>query len=159
MVREAAALALLSYSADDARPVLTQSIATTYRPLFINALARKAPASYIAELAEVIEKRLEPDLWWGGTIPAQDAWTILFGWAKTQSAADVAGGKLDTTLDSLERMNWNSSSEPRDLYALYLVRGLTARARRFRETAKRTIPFDMSAYFDMVDQNPSTFVP
>ena len=158
-VHSAAALALLSFAPDDARAVLTQSLGTTYRPLFINALARNAASAYTAELAEVIENHPQPSDWWGGTIPAQDSWTILFAWVKAQPAATLAAGKRDPLLDALERMQWNSSSEPRDLYALYLVRGMTARARRFREAAKRTIPFDMSLYFDQADKSPGTYVP
>jgi hypothetical protein len=56
-------------------------------------------------------------------------------------------------------MAWFSSSEPRDLYALYLRRGLPARAKRFRDAVKKASSFDMDYYFDMADKNPATYVP
>lgn len=50
-----------------------------------------------------------------------------------------------------------SSSEPRDLYALYLQRGLTGRARAFRRACKNALSYDIDYYFDMVDKNPQTY--
>jgi len=158
-VRSAAALSLLSFAPDQAEAVLKQGLGTDYRPLFVNALARKNPQPYLALLGETIEKHSQPAEWWGGMIPAGDSWSILFGYVKARPLAELTSGKLDPALDSLERMKWFSSSEPRDLYALYLRRGMTTRAQRFRAAAKKNIPFDMEPYFDMADKSPSTYVP
>ena len=67
-VRTAAALSLLSFSPDDAEVVMKANLASDYRSLFVNALARKDPAQYLVELAEVIEKDL---------LAAQDWWGVL----------------------------------------------------------------------------------
>lgn len=46
------------------------------------------------------------------------------------------------------RMHGFGSGEPVELYALYLSRGLAARAKRFREEVRKDVPFDMELYFD-----------
>jgi len=158
-VRMAAAMSVLAFAPDAAAPVMKAHLASDYRPLFINALARRDPQPYLAQLAEVIEKRLQPTRWWGGAIPAGDSWKLLFGYVKARPAAELAAGTLDASLDALERMQWFSSSEPRDLYALYLRRGLTARAKRFRDATRKAVTYDIDYYFDMADKNPSSFVP
>lgn len=158
-VRTAAALSLLSFAIDQAGAVMKAHLASDYRALFVNALARRDPRPYLPLLAEVIEKRLQPGDWWGGAIPAGDSWKILFGYVKERPAAELTTGKLDRSLDALERMAWFGSSEPRNLYALYLVRGLPARAKRFRDAVRKTTSFNMDYYFDMADKSPSTYVP
>lgn len=158
-VREAAALGLLAFSPEQAAAVLKANLGSDYRALFVNALARRDPQPYLAILAEVIEKRLQPKDWWGGTIPAGDSWTLLFNYVKGRPVTELTAGKLDASLDALERMQWFSSSEPRDLYALYLRRGLLERAKRFRDAARQTLPYDIDYYFDMAAKSPSTYVP
>jgi HEAT repeat protein len=158
-VRAAAALSLLSFAPRDAEPVLTANLALEFRPLFINALARGDPQPYLPLLAEVIEQRLQPTNWWGGFIPAGDSWAILYSFVKTRPSAELASGELDRSLDALERMEWFSSSEPRALYALYLSRGLLARAQQFREATRKSWPYDdIDYYFDMADKDPQTYV-
>lgn len=158
-VRSAAALSLLSLPLAQADRVMRQNLYSDFMALFVNALARRDPQPYLPQLAEVIERRRAPADWWGGTIPAGESWSILFAYVKGRPAAELAAGKLDRSLDALERMEWFSSSEPRDLYALYLRRGLTARAQRFRAAVKKTASFDMDYYFDMADKSPATYVP
>ena len=158
-VRMAAAMSLLAFAVADAAPVLKANLTSDFRPLFVNALARRDPRPYLAMLGEVIVKRLQPSTWWGGTIPAGDSWKILFEYVKARPAAELTAGTLDASLDALERMQWFSSSEPRDLYALYLRRGLPARAKRFRAAVRKSVTYDIDYYFDMADKDPSTFVP
>jgi hypothetical protein len=158
-VRVAAALSLLAFAIDQAGGVMKANLGSDFRPLFVNALARRDPQPYLELLAEVIEKRLQPSDWWGGAIPAGDSWAILFGYVKRRPAAELAAGKLDRSLDALERMQWFGSSEPRDLYALYLRRGLPARARQFRDAMRKSASFNMDYYFDMADKSPETYVP
>ncbi|HZL89583.1 MAG TPA: hypothetical protein VFB96_14560, partial [Pirellulaceae bacterium] len=50
-----------------------------------------------------------------------------------------------------------SSSEPRDLYALYVQKGLTERAGSFRAACKKALPYDIDYYFKMVDENPALY--
>jgi hypothetical protein len=125
----------------------------------VNALARNAPQPYLTMLGEVIEQQLQPHDWWGGTIPAGDSWSILFGYVKSRPAVELTAGQLDSSLDALEKMHWFSSSEPRDLYALYLRRRLVARAARCREATRRAVTYNIDMYFDMADKSPETYVP
>jgi hypothetical protein len=65
---------------------------------------------------------------------------------------------FDSSLNALERMHWFSSGPPTELYALYMSRGLVSRAKQFRETTRKSGPFDMGIFFDRVDQNPTAYV-
>jgi hypothetical protein len=156
-VNMAAAMSLLSFSPDDASALLKANLSSDYRPLFINALARKDPGLYLAELADVIVKDPRPAAWWGGTIPSGDSWRLLLDYVKKQPRADVQSKKLDASLDALEELKWFGSSEPNELYAFYLVRGLKARAHRFRVGIKKRIQFDMEYFFNMVDKDPAMY--
>jgi hypothetical protein len=158
-VRQAAAMAVLSFAVDHSAAVMTAHLKGDYRSLFINALARRDPKAHLALLGEVIEQYLQPKEWWGGRIPAGESWEMLFEYARKLPAAELTGGKLDRSLDSLEKMRWYSSSQPRDLYALYVRRGMTARATQFRAALKKTTTFNMDQYLDEVDKNPQQFVP
>jgi HEAT repeat protein len=157
-VRAAAALSLLAFASGDAEQVMKANLAPEFRPLFINALARADPQPYLPLLAEVIEQQLQPENWWGGSIPAGDSWLILYGFVKSRPSAELASGELDRSLDALERMQWFSSAEPRALYALYLSRGLVARAQQFREATRRSVPDDIDYFFDMADKDPATYL-
>jgi hypothetical protein len=157
-VRTAAALSLLSFAPRDAERALTANLTTEFRPLFINALARSDPKPYLPLLAEVIERQLQPTNWWGGSIPAGDSWAILYGFVKSRPADELTSGELDRSLDALERMQWFSSSEPRALYALYLSRGLPARAQQFREATRKSLSYDIDYFFDMADKNPEAYL-
>jgi len=54
-------------------------------------------------------------------------------------------------------MKWYSSSEPRDLYALYLQRGLTDRAKAFRDHCRSTFTYDIDYFFKMAEKSPATY--
>lgn len=157
-VREGAAMAVLSFAPDVSAPLMKAQLSSDYMPLFVNVLARKDPKPYLAQLAIIIEKRLEPKTWWGGRIPAVDSWEILFTYLKARPVAELSKAPLDGILDSLERMKWTSSSEARDLYAFYIRRGLTVRAKQFRDTLKTTAP-GAEAHLDEADKHPERFVP
>ena len=153
-----AAMSLLSFSIDQSAPALRQGLNSPYRSLFVNALASRDPRPYLRLLAEIIIKHEQPAHWWGGSVPAGESWNLLFGYVKAQAVAELTSGKLDASLDALEQMQWFSSAEPRDLYALYVARNLTVRAGNFR-AAMKTSNFDLAKYFDEVDQNPARFKP
>jgi HEAT repeat protein len=164
-VRSAAALSLLSYPVDQAAPVMKANLTSDFRPLFVTALASVDPQPYLTMLAEIIEQQGElPSDWkrpldwnYGGTIPAADSWQILFDYVKSRPAAELTAGKLDHSLDALERMHWHGSGEPSELYALYVSRGLVSRAKQLREATRRS-PLDMDQFFDRIDRNPSAYV-
>jgi hypothetical protein len=157
-VRAAAALSLVSFPIDEAASVMKANLASDFRPVFVNALARSDPQPYLRMLAEIIEQQPQPANWWGGALPATESWEILFGFVKSRPTTELAAGKLDRSLDVLERMHWSSSGGPTELYALYLSRGLVSRAKQFRETTHKSVPFDMEIYFNRVDQNPAAYV-
>lgn len=127
-VRAAAALSLLSFAPSDAEPVLKANLAHEFRPLFINALARADAQPYLPLLAENIKQGLAPNM------------------------------PTNCSLDALEGMQWYSSSGPRALYALYLSRDMHARAQRFREAARKSLPYNIDEFFDMADKDPESFV-
>lgn len=157
-VSAAAALALLSFPFDQARSLLVANAKTNWKPIFINALASKDIVPYLPLVAEIIEQQLVPANWWGGSTPSGVSWELLFTYVKSQPAADLKAGKLDRYLAALEKMRWFSSSEPRKLYALYVLRGLAKRAQTFRAAMKKAVTYDIDYYFDMADASPSTYV-
>ena len=158
-VRNAAVVSLLAFAPDQAAPVMKANLASDFRPLFVNALASVDPEPYLTMLAEIIEQQGELPSDWkhGGTIPAADSWQILFDYVKSRPAAELTAGKLDHSLDALERMHWHGSGEPSELYALYVSRGLVSRAKQLREATRRS-PLDMDQFFDRIDRNPSAYV-
>lgn len=157
-VRDAAAMSLLSFSLGDSGDLLRANIHDAeYRSVFVNALASSDASPYLADLKEIISKRLEPARFWGGEPPAADSWNILFKYAQRRSADEFRSGKFDSVFDGLESAEWYSSSEPRDLYALYLQHGLTDRARAFRTRCDKETPLDLEYFFKQADQSPDTY--
>jgi hypothetical protein len=159
-VRRAAAMSLLSFSPKhEAIAAIFQANIENreFKPLFLIALARENPAGYLDGLATAVEQKTEPEDFWGGQVPAFTAWEILFKFLQAQPAEEVRSGKFDRYLDAMEKVGNYSSSEPRDIYAFYLQRGMTGRASKFRQEANKAIPYDMEYYFKQVDENPSLY--
>jgi HEAT repeat protein len=159
-VRTAAAMSLLSFSPKDKviADIFRANVENEeFKPLFLIALAREDPASHLDTLASAVEQRSEPKNWWGGQIPAFTAWEILFKYLQGQPPETLRSGKLDRHLDAMEKVGNYSSSEPRDIYAFYLQRGMTERARKYREAAKKAVSYDLDYYFKQVDENPSFY--
>jgi hypothetical protein len=98
-----------------------------------------------------------PKNFWGGQIPAFTAWEILFRYLQGQPSEALRSGKLDRYLDAMDKVGNYSSSGPRDIYAFYLQRGMTERARKFREAARKAASYDLEYYFKQVDENPSLY--
>jgi HEAT repeat protein len=164
-VRSAAAISLLSYPVDQSASVLKANLESEFRQRFVNALASSDPQPYLAMLAEIIdhqgsESNERQATGWniGGTIPAGDSWRILFDFVRSRPAAELTSGKLDSSLNALERLHWFSSGEPTELYALYVSRGLVSRAKQFREKNRNGSLGDMGVFFDRVDRDPATYV-
>jgi HEAT repeat protein len=156
-VAQAAAMSLLSLPTKETRKTLEALIdQTEYRPLIVNALAAENPRPYLDALADIIRHDRRPEHWWGGSIPWGVSWDILFKLVQSHPA-EMKEGKLDSTLDALESPTYFSSSEPRDLYALYLQQHMTKRAAAFREVCKKRVNYDMDYYFKMVDEHPNQY--
>lgn len=159
-VRRAASTSLLSFSPKDqavARVLRANLGKAEFQPLFLNALAREQPEPYLDALSRVVEEKTEPENWGGGEIPAFTAWKILFKYLQTQPPEALNSGKVDRYLDAMEKVGNYSSSNPRDIYAFYILRGMTERAKTFREWANRAATYDLDYYFKQVDQNPSLY--
>jgi len=159
-VRNMAAMSLLSFSPKN------EAIATIFRanlgnkefePIFLNALARENPEAYLQPLAQAVERKTNPSNWWGGQIPDFTAWEILFKYLQTQPVKRITSGKFDRYLNSMEKVGNYSSSEPRDIYAFYLQRGMTDRAKKFRLEADKAATYDLELFFKRVDENPSLY--
>jgi hypothetical protein len=159
-VREAAATSLLSFSPQNeaiARVFKANIENKEFQPLFLIALARENPGDYLDALATAVEQKTEPKNFRGGQLPAFTAWKILFKFLQDQPVDDVTSGKLDRYLDAIEKVGNYSSSEPRDIYAFYIQRGMTDRAKKYRQEAKKAVSYDLDYYFNMVDKNPSLY--
>jgi hypothetical protein len=159
-VRTATAMSLLSFSPKDkaVAAVFQANLDNEeFKPLFLIALARENPAPYLDALATAVEQRSEPKNWWGGQIPAFTAWEILFKYLQAQPPETLKSGKLDRYLNAIEKVGNYSSSEPRDIYAFYVQRGMTERAQRYREAAKKAASYDLDYCFKQVDANPSLY--
>ena len=159
-VRRAAAMGLLAFSPENEtiHAIFQENLGNKeFSPLFLLPLARDNPSKYLDALADAVEKKAEPRDFWGGRIPAFAAWEILFKHLQTLPADEVRSGNLDRYLDAMEKVGNYSSSEPRDIYAFYIQRGMTDRARKFRQAAKKAVTYDLDYYFNMVDENPSLY--
>jgi hypothetical protein len=128
-----------------------------FEPLFLNALARETPDRYLDALARVVEEKPVPSNWTGGEIPAFTAWKILFKYLQAQPVENLKSGKMDRYLDAMEKVGNYSSSEPRDIYAFYVLNGMPERAKSFRERANKAASYDLDYFFKQVDQNPSNY--
>jgi hypothetical protein len=159
-VRQAAAMSLLSFSPkhEAIAAIFRASLGTEeFKPLFLIALAREKPVDYLDALARAVEEKTAPKDFWGGQIPAFAAWEILFRYLQAQPADNIRSGKVDRYLDAMEKVGNYSSSEPRDIYAFYVQRGMTERAQKFRQEAKKAAPYDLDYFFKQVDANPALF--
>ena len=107
--------------------------------------------------SKVVEEKTEPKDFWGGQVPAFTAWEILFKYLQSLPFDEVRSGKFYRYLNAMEMVGKYSSSEPRDIYAFYLQRGMTERAKNFRQKAKKAVSYDLDYYFNMVDKNPSLY--
>jgi len=157
-VRRMASVSLLSFSPKDqaVAGVLRANLEKAeFQPLFLNALARENPKPYLDALARVVKEKTEPKNWGGGEIPAFTAWKILFKYIQTLPTKVLNSGKVDQHLDAMEKVGNYSSSNPRDIYAFYILRGMADRAKTFREKANKAATYDLDYYFKQVDQNSS----
>jgi hypothetical protein len=159
-VRRAASQSLLSFSPKDAAmaKVFQENISNEeFSPLFLNALAREKPEDHLDALAKVVVEKTQPKNWRGGQIPSFTAWNILFKYLQSRPGSELHAGKFDRYLDAMEKGYVTGSSEPRDIYAFYLQRGMSERAKRYRAEVKKTATYNLDYFFDQVDENPGRF--
>jgi len=165
-VTAAAAISLLSFSTKKNGTILRSRLNTDFHPLFVNALAKENVEGYVEELCDLIRNPRTQKNWWGGRTPWCRSWNLLFAYAQKQSPATLLSSDFQAVLKALEspvsdaegRPYYVSSSEPRDLYALYLQKGLSERAVRFRKTCTEHFKYDMNYFFDQVDEHPDHYM-
>ena len=160
-VRQAAALALVSYPMSAAEPILKAHLDSGFRALFLHTLARCDPAPYAAMLAELLTgPGLDDQSIWpfpgpgvtsAGLFPTDEAWQLLFEHIATRSTSQLPASELDGWLDALEGSRTDASSSAH-LYALYLSRGLSTRARRIRHRIPQW-------QVDSIDADPTPYLP
>jgi HEAT repeat protein len=159
-VRRGACLSLLSFSPNHAEiaDVFRANIENKeFHPLFLNALAADQTETYLEPLAKAVEQKAEPQNWPGGQVPAFTAFNILFKYLQSLPEEALQQGKFERYLGALEKGYSTGSSEPRDIYAFYLQRGMTERAKKYREAAKKAVTYDLDYFFNQVDQDPSRY--
>lgn len=103
-VRTPAALSLLSFSPAKAEKILKANIDDPdFKSVFVNALAEREPEPYLDSLAEIIEKRLEPRYFWGGTAPYGVSRNILSKYIYSASADSLSPANRQKYLEVLEK--------------------------------------------------------
>lgn len=110
--------------------------------------------------------------WWGGQHPSGQAWEILLAYANTKTAAEINAPEFQPVIEALEYSiaydpnkqddkrtessdNWVSmagSHVVEGIYKLYVSKGLTKRANKFRILCEKRLTFDSSVYFEQVDR-------
>jgi hypothetical protein len=157
-VRSMAALGLVSLppSVPAVAEILQANVKNQeFGPVFVNALARENPGRYLDDLAREVSagQALEN---WTADHPVATAWKLLLHYLQAQKPADLKTGKLDRYLEAIEKARgMDPTVEPRDIYAFYLQRGLTGRAKNFRAAeSKNKLPYDIEKQFNEVDANP-----
>jgi non-SMC mitotic condensation complex subunit 1 len=171
-VRQMAVMSLLSlYNKNETIATILRANLNNedFGPLFLNALAENDPQPYLDALAKAIEQRTKPRNESGGGYTDLIAWDILFKYLQAQPVDQITSGKSDRYLDAMETVDYRQVLPY--VYAFYVQRGMTDRAKRFRlraleaDAAKWAVQHprggaredDLPALFNQVDANPSLY--
>lgn len=119
--------------------------------MFLIALASRDAGPYLDALAKAMEEKPTPTNGWGGNTDLA-VWEILFKYLQNQPFDEVTSGKFNRYLDAMEQVGNYSSGYQRDIYAFYIQRGMTERARAFRSKADKAVTYDLDFYFKEVDR-------
>jgi HEAT repeat protein len=156
-VREVAAMSAISFD-----PKQSGELLKTFRKdpdfgaSFVNALALDDPRPYLDELARIIRANDEPKLHFVAQMPVYTSWQILKADLESRPVAELTGGQLDEYLDALDYPPDIGSGPFQETYQFYVERGMSERAARFRESAKRRVTsYDLDYFFKRVDQSPN----
>ena len=153
-VRKMAAMSLLTFPPDnnEVAKVFSANLDNReFEPLFLIALSSNDAGPYLDALAKAIEEKPTPTNGWGGNTDLA-AWEILFKYLQNQPFDEIRSGKFNRYLDAMEKVGSYSSTYPRDIYAFYVQRGMTDRAKAFRSKADKAVTYDLDQYFEQVDQ-------
>jgi hypothetical protein len=156
-VRRAAMMSLLSFSpnSDSIAAIFKANLNNQeFSPLFLLALARENPAPYLDGLVKEMKQNAVPENWAGGETPWFAARQILFKYLQAQPFEEVTSGKMDRYLDAIDKAALNTNGVAIYIYAFYVQRGMTERAKAFRQAAQKAFPYLPDASFNQVDQNP-----
>lgn len=146
-VRDTAAMSLLSFSPKNEAiaPIFRANLDNEeFGPSFLNALAGNNPQAYLDALANAVEQKKN-----------LQSWHILFKYLQAQPVDQITSGKFDRYLDAMEKTDRQSTWIPVSMYAFYVERGMTDRAKRFRLEAGKAAKFDLEPDFKRVDETLS----
>ncbi len=162
-VRTAAAYALLGFPAEQVEPILKANLNDDYfKTPFLARLSATNPVAWMAELADVVERKLKPVNWGQGgrsdpvfySNPYWECFNQLWRAIDSQPNADILAGKFDCYLLALENGGITGSSEPERIYGFYLGKGLRERAAKYKEATLKKHP-SFEQYFQRVERNVS----
>jgi hypothetical protein len=144
-VRDMALMSLVSLSSKN------EAIATAFR---------NDPRRTLDGLTNAIEQ--DPTVRCGSL--GMTAWVILFRYLQTQPVDQISSGKFGRYLDAMEKVDC-TPLELRYVYAFYVQRGMTERAKKFRseankkwgDKAARLYHQPLESYFKQVDESPSLY--
>jgi HEAT repeat protein len=165
-IHTSAGYALLNFDADQVGAFLKTNLNDAdFRGDFLCKLADKDARPWLKDMADFLEAWLARERQraseWGGdpntykpTLSGTSfrCWNIFYDCLRNLPPDEFKGGKIDRYLDVLENAGNTGSQEPTKLYELYRMKGLEKRAIEFRKKCERTLPYDMSIYFNRVDE-------
>lgn len=153
-VRKMAAMSLLTFSPDNnevAKIFRANLDNREFEPLFLIALASDDAGPYLDALAKAIEEKPTPTNVWGGNTDLA-GWEILFKYLQRQPFDEIKSGKFNRYLNAMEDVGNYASTYPVDIYAFYVKRGMTDRAKAYRLKADKAVTYDLDRYFKQVDE-------
>jgi hypothetical protein len=169
-VHTSAGYALLQFDTDQVGDFLASNLNDPgFRPAFLCKLAETHTAPWLTNLVEMLEQRrvrIEKEVEVSGVPQKKEylkarltlsgnafkCWNILYGYLHELPPEAFANGKMNRTLDAMERAGTTGSQEPMRLYELYRTKGLPERAAKYRqENNNQAVGFDIELYYNRVD--------
>ncbi|MEO7300660.1 MAG: hypothetical protein ABI042_19015 [Verrucomicrobiota bacterium] len=173
-VHKSAREALLKFDVEQVKEILKKNLGDAeFRPDYLCKLAEKNPDPWLTNLVEVLEVRrekikqqaetsgVEPKAaYFQGLMSLSGThfkcWTIIYDHLSALPNEAFSDGKLDRCLVALEKAGNTGSSEPTKLYQLYLQKGLSERALKFRSESEKDFPnHNLKEFFDRIERSPN----
>lgn len=161
-VRTAAAYALLSFPVDQVEAALKANLNDDYfKPAFLARLSATNPVAWMAELGDVVERRLQPANWGQGgrsdpvfySNPYWDCFAKLCVAIDAQPAAELLAGKFDRYFKALESGGITGSNTAEQIYGLYLRKGLRDRAAKYKDAFLKQHGPTYEMYFQRAERD------
>lgn len=163
-VRTAAAYALLGFPVEQVEAALKANLNDDYfKPAFLARLSATNPVAWMAELGDVVERRLQPCNWGQGgrsdpvfySNPYWECFANLCVALDAQPTAELLAGKFDRHFKALEGGGITGSNTAEQIYGLYLRKGLRDRAAKYKDAFLKQHGSSYAMYFQRVEDNVS----